>query len=288
MNNIIKNFDSYLEQYIPKSDLLQYDVIDAMRYSLLGGGKRIRAALLLEFNRICGGDIESAIPFACAIEMIHASSLIHDDLPCMDDDDMRRGKPSCHRVFGEAVALLAGDALIVSAFETMLNVKDTPLERIVKAALCLGDAVNTNGMIGGQVIDLMNENNPTVDEERLRITNALKTGKLIAAACEIGCIIAGATEEQIEIARRYAKNIGLAFQMIDDVLDMTGNPDELGKPVGSDMQQGKVTYASLYGVELTRHMAIDLVEDAKSLLHVNDMHSKLLIDLANQIVTRNK
>ena len=182
MNNIIKNFDSYLEQYIPKSDLLQYDVIDAMRYSLLGGGKRIRAALLLEFNRICGGDTQSAIPFACAIEMIHASSLIHDDLPCMDDDDMRRGKPSCHKVFGEAVALLAGDALIVSAFETMLNVKDTPLERIVKAALCLGDAVNTNGMIGGQVIDLMNENNPTVDEERLRITNALKTGKLIAAA----------------------------------------------------------------------------------------------------------
>ncbi|MEZ3453359.1 MAG: polyprenyl synthetase family protein [Oscillospiraceae bacterium] len=241
----------------------QRKVAEAMEYSLSAGGKRIRPVLTLEFCRVCGGDPEAALPAACALEMIHTFSLIHDDLPCMDDDDMRRGKPSCHIAFGEPTALLAGDALLNLAYETVCG---GSLPAGTKLALIaeLTKATGVNGMIGGQVIDTAFEGQ--MDESMLLDMYSMKTGALLKAACKMGCIAAGAGDEKIAAAELYAEKLGLAFQIIDDILDVTGNEKLLGKPIGSDSGNEKETFVSLNGIENSRNTAKTLTDEALSAL----------------------
>lgn len=259
-----------LNKYLPSEDCSQGSICLAMEYALLDGGKRIRPVLTLEFCRICGGDIQSALPFACAVEMIHSYSLVHDDLPCMDDDDMRRGKPSCHKQFGEATALLAGDALLTLAFETMMTSgqnAELPAENRLNAVAVLAKQAGAMGMIGGQVIDLDSECK-NVPIQVLKEMDDLKTGALISAACQMGCILAGADDKLIQAADRYAKNIGLAFQIMDDILDTTSTSEELGKPVGSDTENEKSTYVSLLGIGAAQELVNQLTEQALTELEV--------------------
>ena len=240
----------------------QSEIVEAMWYSLSAGGKRLRPVLTLEFCRVCGGKEKQALSAACALEMIHTFSLIHDDLPCMDNDDFRRGKPSCHKAFGEAQALLAGDALLNLAYETVGSDGSIPHERRTALICELSRATGVPGMIGGQVIDTAYKGE--IDEKLLLEMYSMKTGALLKAACRMGCIAAGAGEKALEAAGRFAEALGLAFQIIDDILDMTGNEKLLGKPVGSDAEKGKVTYASLCGVENSRKQAEILTDKAYS------------------------
>ncbi|MCY1714233.1 polyprenyl synthetase family protein [Caproiciproducens galactitolivorans] len=290
MNETIEMVDRKLEEYLPQEDVMQADLINAMRYSLLGGGKRIRPLLVLEFCRICGGDVNAALPFACAVEMIHTYSLIHDDLPCMDDDDMRRGHPSNHKVFGEDTALLAGDALLTMAFETMLSeesVRMAGAERAAAAAGILARAAGAYGMVGGQVIDLMSEGR-VIDLNTLKEMDECKTGALILAAAKMGCVIAGANESQIEAAEKYAKAIGLAFQVVDDILDVTGNSETLGKPVGSDHENSKCTYVTLMGLDNAKIKALELTDAAVKALEGFESGTETLSQLARALVSRDK
>lgn len=223
------------------------DLQEAMEYSLLAGGKRIRPILTLETCRLCGGDPEKALPFACGVEMVHTYSLIHDDLPAMDNDDLRRGRPTNHIVYGEAAAILAGDALLTAAFEQLTRA-DLPAERIVEAVGCLSRAAGSAGMVGGQALDMAGEGR-TLDRKELELLQSLKTGALISAAAELGCIAAGGTPEQRARVRDYAQALGRAFQVRDDMLDVISSRVELGKPVGSDRVNGKSTFVTALGLE---------------------------------------
>jgi len=259
-------------------------MLDAMAYSLRNGGKRIRPVLTLEFCRVCGGDYKSAIPFALAVEMIHTYSLIHDDLPCMDNDDMRRGKPSSHKVYGEANALLAGDGLLTLAFETVLSA-DADADKKSKAALELAKAAGVSGMIGGQVMDLANEEK-SVTLDGIITAEKLKTGALIKVAAVMGCIAAGADNAQLEAAEKYCENIGLAFQIIDDILDVTSNEKMLGKPIGSDSENGKSTFVSLLGLEDSYSFAEKLTANAKASLDIFGSDGNFLACLADKLYER--
>lgn len=261
-------------------------MLEAMEYSLGNGGKRIRPMLTLEFCRLCGGDYKSALPFALGVEMIHTYSLIHDDLPCMDNDDMRRGKSSSHKKFGEANALLAGDSLLTLAFETVLSA-DLDAEKKVKAGLALAKAAGCSGMIAGQVMDLANEGK-TVCYDAVRETDRRKTGELIKVACVLGCIAAGAEEKKIKAAEKYAENIGLAFQIVDDILDVTSDETTLGKPVGSDSENEKSTYVSLLGLEKSASFASELTAEAKSALDIFGCEGDFLSELADKLCKRKK
>ncbi|MBQ8229037.1 MAG: polyprenyl synthetase family protein [Clostridia bacterium] len=272
-----------LEQYLPESGDI---VSQAMKYSVRNGGKRIRPMLALEFCAACGSDPRKALPFACAVEMIHTYSLIHDDLPCMDDDDYRRGKPSCHKAYGEANALLAGDALLTLAFETAVKA-DLPAENIVRAVKELSYSAGILGMVGGQVLDLQNENKALTLKELEQIHN-LKTGELIRVACVLGCIAAGADDEKIKAAEEYAKGVGLTFQIIDDILDVTSDAETLGKPIGSDAENQKTTYVSLLGIEKSEEVAAQLTEKAKAALEVFNEETDSLKELADKLQTRKK
>ncbi len=258
---------------------------EAMAYSLENGGKRIRPMLTLEFCRACGGNYIDAIPFAIGIEMIHTYSLIHDDLPCMDDDDMRRGKPSNHKKFGYANALLAGDSLLTLAFETVLSAPNLSGEVKAKAGLELAKAAGCSGMIAGQVMDLANESRQaTLDE--VKATDKRKTGELIRAAAVLGCIAAGADEEKIKAAETYCNKIGLAFQIVDDILDVTSDEETLGKPIGSDSENGKSTYVSLLGLEESGRYASLLTEEAKKSLEIFGSEGDFLLELAEKLSYR--
>lgn len=220
----------------------------AMKYSLLSGGKRIRPILLLEFYALCGGKGGNALNFAAALEMIHTYSLIHDDLPCMDNDDMRRGRPSCHKAFGEDTALLAGDALLTLAFKTAAETDGIPADRVLKAIAVLAENAGISGMVGGQVEDLAFEKSgATIDE--LRGMYLKKTSCLLSAGAVCGSILAGADDEELKYAAEYAEKLGLAFQIIDDILDFTSDEKTLGKPIGSDEKNGKTTYVTLLGID---------------------------------------
>ena len=260
-------------------------MLNAMAYSLKNGGKRIRPMLTLEFCRVCGGNPEAAIPFALGVEMIHTYSLIHDDLPCMDDDDMRRGKPSSHKVFGEANALLAGDGLLTLAFETVLSAKDVSFEARAKAGLELAKAAGCSGMIAGQVMDLANEGK-TVGIDDIRNTDRLKTGELIRVAALLGCIAANADDEKIKAAEKYCNNIGLAFQIVDDILDVTSDAETLGKPIGSDSENKKSTYVSLLGLEESAAFADRLTAEAKAVLDIFGGEGEFLSQLADKLLGR--
>lgn len=284
------NFEKELLSYLPESDDKIRTVISSMEYSLSAGGKRIRPFLVLEFAKLCGGSEKNAIPFACAVEMIHTYSLIHDDLPCMDNDDLRRGKPTNHKVFGEAAALLGGDGLLTLAFETALSEKAVSLngyEKCAKAALCLAQYAGAVGMIGGQIIDLESENKQ-ITLETLQTMDEKKTGALIAAACVMGCISAGATPEQIQAAKEYAMNIGITFQIVDDMLDVTSDTTTLGKTVGSDIENHKSTYVSLLGLEECQKISSELTEKAVKCLDSFDGDTTELKNFAYYLRDRKK
>ena len=262
-------------------------LMDAMSYSISSGGKRLRPALLLEFYRLCGGtDFDSASHFAAALEMIHTYSLIHDDLPCMDNDDMRRGKPSCHKAFGEDTALLAGDGLLTMAFYCASTAKDINPEYVKNAIEILSYYSGVHGMVGGQVIDLSFEGQkPTA--EQLRHMYSLKTGALILAAAKIGCTLAGADENILSAAVAFSEKIGFAFQIVDDILDIVGTEEELGKPIGSDEKNDKITYASLIGLDNAYKLVNELTESAVLDLSIFGDEACGLRELAYKLTKRN-
>lgn len=270
MTNDIQSIEAALYACLPGLDCRERALIEAMKYSLEAGGKRVRPQLALSFARLCGGNAEAAVPFACAVEMIHTYSLIHDDLPCMDDDDLRRGKPANHKVFGEDIALLAGDALLTLAFETIAGDRAAQLcgDRACRlAAKTLAAYAGAVGMVGGQVIDLKSENQ-NVPLDVIQEMDYKKTACLIKAACELGCIAAGADEEKIKAASRFGESIGIAFQIQDDILDKTSSNEELGKPVGSDEVNHKSTYVSLLGIDACRSTVDALTAQAIEALSV--------------------
>jgi len=279
--------ESALDACIPASGLAQQTVADAMRYSLLGGGKRLRGALVLEFARLCGGSIDAAMPYACAIEMIHAYSLIHDDLPCMDNDDLRRGKLTCHIAFGEGMAVLAGDGLLNLAFETALDPKNAKVlgsQIAFAAAGELARASGLYGMLGGQCIDVENDGR-LPDADGLRQMCAMKTGALIVAACRTGATVGGADEAQLAAATAYARALGLAFQIRDDMLDVIGDAQTLGKATGADVRQQKTTFAGLYGLDRCQTMIEDLTRKAVDALS-SFSDAEALAELAESMAVR--
>ena len=290
MKDYVKEIEAAIERYIPQEKVAEQQLIDAVRYSLNLKGKRVRPSLTLAFAELCGGSIDAAMPFACAVEMVHTYSLIHDDLPCMDNDDFRRGQPSNHKVFGENIALLAGDALQSMAYTAMLSdeaVAAVGGARAARAARILAEKSGLLGMVGGQVIDLSMEHK-TVDIDLVRLMEEKKTANLIEAACMMGCVVAGAEEEKIAAAERYAHAIGLAFQIVDDILDVTSTAEELGKPIGSDVDNEKNTFMSLLGIERCRESVAWLTEEAIDALNVFDGDTKDLADFAIALANRKK
>lgn len=294
-NKTISEYITFIEEnlnkYLPEAQGLDKKVTEAMKYSLLLGGKRIRPILALEFYKACGGkNKEDILPFACAVEMIHSYSLIHDDLPCMDNDDMRRGRASTHIKFGEDIALLAGDALLNLAFEIMSdkeNLKFISAENILKCMQVMAKASGFTGMIGGQAIDLVLENKKSEPEVIVDMYKR-KTGAIIVAACEIGCIIAGASEKKINASRKYAESLGLAFQIVDDILDLTSTEETLGKPVNSDIKNKKNTYVSMIGIDKSIKVIESLTEEAILSLEEFSCDTLFLRELAVNLKNRNK
>lgn len=245
--------DRYLEGIEFAGPAAAGGLIEAMRYSLLAGGKRIRPVLALATARSLGASPDEVMPFAASVELVHTYSLIHDDLPAMDDDDLRRGRPTCHMAFGEDVAILAGDALYAEAFRLALAEQGGPDGRRLAAAAELAQATGTDGMVGGQYIDVSGRSAP--GQEGLRELHALKTGRLIAVSVEGPCLLLGAEGERLAAYRRFARELGILFQIVDDVLDVTSSDEELGKPVGSDAKHGKRTYVTEFGTEEARELA---------------------------------
>lgn len=289
IDSLIKDYqarlDSRLDIILSESGQLYDEVLRACNYSVLNGGKRIRPILLLEFYKLCGGDDDCAYNFACALEMIHSYSLVHDDLPCMDNDDMRRSKPSCHKAFGESTALLCGDALLTEAFSAAAKTMGIPSERVVKALAHLSSSAGVSGMIGGQMIDMtLNEE---ADDNVLFDMYRLKTGALLKTACAIGCILAGADDELVGIAEKFGEKLGIAFQIIDDILDCQGDTKTLGKPVGSDEKNNKDTIVVRLGVEYCRELAKKYTDEAYECLEHFDGDKENLKELAAYLLERN-
>ena len=285
--NEYKNLvDSKLSEFFNPSGMSYDGLLESMHYSLTAGGKRIRPTLVLEFCRISGGDVEKALPVACAIEMLHTYSLIHDDLPCMDNDDLRRGKPTNHVVYGECTATLAGDALQAEAFGTIAR-SELPAENKIACVEILADAVGSDGMCAGQYLDMVGESKRLTEEE-LDDINSRKTGALIIAACRMGVAAAGGSGEMLEAAAHYGACVGAAFQIRDDILDVISTSEELGKPIGSDAQEHKNTYMALLGESKCMEMIEKLTNQAKSALCGAFDDTKFLCDLADSMVTRRK
>ena len=279
----VNQIERYLANCFSESTPWQ-PLYEAMRYSLLGGGKRIRPVLLLECNRMVGGDTERALPLAAAVEMIHTYSLIHDDLPAMDNDNFRRGRPTCHIKFGEAMAILAGDALQAAAFRQVLSA-DLPEDVRCRAGLVLARAAGEDGMVAGQVLDLEGERRPLTDRELERVYKC-KTAALIQAAATMGLIAGGGTEAQIGAAERFARALGLAFQIKDDILDCVGDESQLGKPIGSDKESGKTTFITLYGLEKAEEMLQAETQAAKDALIGAFDDTERLLWLADWLLER--
>lgn len=262
-------------------------IYDAMRYSLLAGGKRLRPILCLATCELAGGTVEMAMPTACALEMVHTMSLIHDDLPAMDNDDYRRGQLSNHKVYGEDVAILAGDALLAHAFEVIAgHTRGVPAERSLEVVRRLGRAVGATGLVGGQVVDLESEGKAEVSLETLNFIHQHKTAALLEISVVAGAILAGAAEAAIDKLTRYAQCIGLAFQIVDDVLDITATQEQLGKSIGKDAQVQKATYPSLLGLEESQRQAQQLIQQAKAELIAFGALRQPLVAIADYITAR--
>ena len=257
---------------------------EAMRYAILGGGKRIRPVLTLEFARLGGVDWHLALPFACALELVHNYSLIHDDLPCMDDDDLRRGKPTCHKAYGETLAILAGDALQPEAFRLILEAPVLSTDTRLEALRVLTRACGADGMVGGQVLDTVYD---VMDAEGLTQLNRLKTGVMISGAAELGCVAAKMNAGMRQQALVYADNIGRAFQIRDDMLDVVGDAAVFGKPIGSDREEGKVTFADVLGLEGCAQ-EVERCTDAAKAAVANWSDHQFLWELADRMAGRDK
>ena len=268
---------------LPKN-LPQAGLAEAMRYSLLAGGKRIRPMLVLEFCRIAGGKMEMAMPVACAIEMLHTYSLIHDDLPCMDNDELRRGKPTNHVVYVECTATLAGDTLQAEAFGTILR-SDLPAERRAACAGILADAVGLDGMCCGQYLDMIWEGRDLTEQELTDI-NSRKTGALLAAACQMGVAAAGGSQRMLDSAGHFGAALGMAFQIRDDMLDVLSTEEELGKPIGSDVQEHKNTYMVLLGKDGCEKTVQKITKSAKEILKEGFEDTAFLEELADALSVR--
>ena len=282
----IKIDDALAGYFTVRDGALNAGLAEAMRYSLLAGGKRIRPLLVLEFCRIAGGDVEKALPVACAVEMLHTYSLIHDDLPCMDNDELRRGKPTNHMVYGECTATLAGDALQAEAFGTILRCGLPPAVKASCAEILAG-AVGLDGMCGGQFLDMSWEGRALTEQELSEI-NSRKTGALLVAACQMGVAAAGGSELMLAAAGHYGSAIGMAFQIRDDMLDVLSTAEELGKPIGSDLEENKNTYMVLMGREGCEKTIAKLTDFAKNVLDEAFEDTAFLKELADALSTREK
>lgn len=282
----IKEIDAVLEAFLEKEKNPQEKIYEAVKYSLFAGGKRLRPMLLTECYKMCGGDdMASVMPFACAMEMIHTYSLIHDDLPAMDNDDYRRGKPTNHKVFGEAMAILAGDALLNYAFETALSAKSADDSLKLRAISVMAKSSGWDGMIGGQVVDLESEGKK-ISFEDLRYIHRLKTGALIKASCIMGAILAGADEDVVSRVEKYSENLGIAFQVQDDILDVIADEKELGKPVGSDEKNEKSTYVTICGIDKAKEYSKEYTHLALEELEFFGEKGEFLKDLTKYLLDR--
>lgn len=280
--------ESALDRYLPAAKTLPTTLHEAMRYSVFAGGKRIRPILMLAACEAVGGDIKNVLPAACAIEMIHSYSLIHDDLPAMDDDDLRRGNPTNHKVYGEATAILAGDGLLTEAFILLSNpeIRGTATaQQYCEVIHLLAKGAGSRGMVGGQVVDMEAEESP-VDLPTLEYIHTHKTGALILASIEIGALLGGATTEQRRALCCFGEAAGLAFQVVDDILDIVADESQLGKDVGSDQQRGKATYPALLGLSGARERAEELHRRALDSLSMFGDSARPLRDIASYIVNR--
>lgn len=281
--------DAALEKYLPKEEERPQSLHQAMRYSIFAGGKRVRPVLMLAACEAVGGAVENAMPAACAMEMIHTYSLIHDDLPAMDDDDFRRGRPTNHKVFGEAIAILAGDGLLTEAFKLMSNPRFAdgidPAARlavIYEIATCAG----TYGMVGGQVVDMESEGKPDMDLPTVQYIHTHKTGALIKASVVAGALLGGADDKQLAAIRRYGEAAGLAFQIADDILDIEGTTEEIGKDAGSDEARGKATYPAVMGLAAAKQEAQAMMDEAMQALEMFGAAAEPLREIARYIVER--
>ena len=287
MNNRSADYKAYIEEYLKNfytelHDLPQNKLFEAMEYSLLAGGKRLRPVLAMEFCRLCGNDPYQAAPFAAAVEMIHTYSLIHDDLPSMDNDDFRRGRPTNHKVYGEAMAILAGDALLTDAFMVASTAQLANPADMAFAIGTLAECAGSMGMVGGQVLDINSENRELTEQEVIDIQTR-KTGALINAACVLGAIAGGGKEEQIDAAAQFAAGLGMAFQIRDDMLDVIGTQQELGKGVGTDT--AKNTFVRLYGLEKCEELVQTYTNYAIDALSVFE-DTDFIIALAKSLTDR--
>lgn len=274
-----------LAGYFGRKEGLPFDgLLESMDYSLTAGGKRLRPTLVLEFCRICGGDVEAALPVACAVEMLHTYSLIHDDLPCMDNDDLRRGKPTNHKVYGETLAVLAGDALQPEAYRLILTAPGLDESRRAACGRILAEVSGADGMVAGQVLDTLHA--PKTEVEVTEV-HRLKTGAMIAGACRLGVAAAGGSGGLMAAAETYAQELGLAFQIRDDMLDVCGDAAEFGKPIGSDKEEGKVTFMDLLGLEGCGRAVRAHTEAAKAAVADWDTDG-ILAALADSLAERNK
>ncbi len=285
--------DQALNRYLVREKVQPDLVHKAMRYSVFAGGKRLRPVLCLAAADICGGDFKKVLPTACALEVLHTYSLVHDDLPAMDDDDLRRGRPTNHKVFGEGMAILAGDGLLTFAFELMARnaaVKGVRPEHVVEAIRLVARAAGSLGMVGGQAVDLVSEGNAALNGHRAQVLDYIhrhKTGALIQASLDAGAALVGATSVQRRALARYGENIGLAFQIADDVLDIVGDKKLLGKR-GSDQENQKLTFPSVYGLESSRRRGHRAVTEAKNALRVFGRRGGLLSALADYMIERDR
>lgn len=278
--------NSKLNELLNKHSSTEDSVYQAMKYSILNGGKRLRPVLALEFCKACGKNPERALSFACAVELIHSTSIIQDDLPAMDNASMRRGQPTCHIKFGESVAILASDALSVMAFEFVLSEANTNKLTTLKATKALINAIGFDGLVGGQTLDINNQNNP-IDIDALKKIYYMKTEVLFNVAAELGCVAANASKKKIVAAKKYAQKIGLAFQIIDDILDITATSDEIGKIPMGDIERKKTTFPSLIGLEESMQLVSQLTQEAiDALKPFNKKRTDFLIEFASRLKER--
>jgi geranylgeranyl diphosphate synthase, type II len=286
-----EHIDAALRRYVQFDDDCPAQLGEAIRYALLGPGKRLRPQLVLLAAQACGGSVDAAMPAACAVEMVHAYSLVHDDLPAMDDDDLRRGRATCHKQFGEAVAILVGDALLARAFE-VLATEVSPLSVAARCCAVLGRAAGASALVGGQADDLAmaGQDRPAIvaDLAKLESIHRRKTGALFVAALELGGIVANGSSEQLDALSSYGQNIGLAFQITDDLLDVSGSQATVGKRLAKDADRGKLTFPRLMGIEASRRRAKALVADACVMIEVFGPKSTALGELAQSVLTRKK
>ena len=283
----IVDVNKALKKYLEDKDNPQATIYKAMNYSLHAGGKRIRPVLTLACAELMGGETEKVMPFACALEMIHTYSLIHDDLPCMDNDDLRRGKPTNHKAFGEAMAVLAGDGLLNMAYETILKQSQMTPNMTLAAMSVVAESAGVEGMIGGQVIDLESEGK-AVDSITLMTMHLNKTAALIMASAKVGALLGGGGRDDLLAVEEFARYLGIAFQIKDDILDVSGNVESLGKSIGSDTENEKSTFVSIYGMEQSEKMLADYTQKAIEALSRYGAKAEFLIHLANFLLDRDR